>query len=468
MKDGRVIILFFLLAARIFSQTAAPPAKAGSDAPPFQSLRFEENYEYLKDKQKRAEPLDELKYIPLGRKDWYLSIGGEIRLRYETYRNTGFGAGAQDSNGYFLQRYLLHSDWHFGKNVRIFAQLQSGLINDRNGGPRPTDKDNLDLHQAFFDYRFYHTKKRSLTIRVGRQEVEFGSGRLISASEGTNIRRSFDAIRPIYKQGKWTANGLLAKLVGTERGVFDDLPINNQTFWGVGAVRSRQTGRGGWSFYYLGIDRKTARFNQGAAREIRHTFGGRAWGVHGRFDYNYELIGQTGSFGAARIRAFAAVSDTGFNLPKIRFEPRFGGRASITSGDRNPGDRHLQSFNPLFPGTAYSGSIALVGPTNIMDLTPSLRLSLNKKATFSFDSAFYWRQSLNDGLHGINVNLQRTGNLSRERFVGGLPSARLDYRINRHFTCTAIYSHLFPGKFLKETPPGKDVDYFSTWATYRF
>jgi len=41
-------------------------------------------------------------------------------------------------------------------------------------------------------------------------------------------------------------------------------------------------------------------------------------------------------------------------------------------------------------------------------------------------------------------------------------------RINRDFTFTAIYSHFFAGRFLKETPPGKDVDYTSTWLMFRF
>ena len=43
-----------------------------------------------------------------------------------------------------------------------------------------------------------------------------------------------------------------------------------------------------------------------------------------------------------------------------------------------------------------------------------------------------------------------------------------DRRISRHLTYTAIYSHFFAGRFLKETPPGEDVDYISTWLTFRF
>ncbi len=451
------IAAFLILIISAVSSAQTPP--------PFQSSRFEEDYSYLKDKTKQKERLDKLKYISLGRKDWYLSLGGEARIRYETFRNTAFGAGVQDKNGYFLGRFLFHTDWHFGKKFRVFAQMQSGIQRGRTGGSRPTDEDKLDVHQAFSDYKFYSDKKRSLTLRVGRQEIEFGSGRLISASEGLNVRRSFDAIRPIFKQKNWTANGLYAKLTATKKGFFDDGVVSQQTFWGVGAIRLRPQAKGGFSIYYLGLDRKSARFNQGIAREIRQTFGGRIWGNHKKLDYNYEAIGQTGTFGNLPIRAWALASETGLNFPKAF--SRIGLKSNVTSGDKNPADGKLQSFNPLFPATAYSGTIALIGPTNVMDVSPNFRFN-RKKTTITFDAAFYWRQSVNDGLYGINANLQRTGNVSRARFIGSLASVRADYRFDRHWTMTGIYSHFFVGKFLRETPPSKNVDYFTSWISYRF
>jgi len=83
-------------------------------------------------------------------------------------------------------------------------------------------------------------------------------------------------------------------------------------------------------------------------------------------------------------------------------------------------------------------------------------------------TALFWRQSRRDGISGINLSPLRTGQQSRARAIGTLPSNRLDWRINRHFTFTVIYSHFFAGRFLKETPPGKDVDYTSTWLMLRF
>ncbi len=44
----------------------------------------------------------------------------------------------------------------------------------------------------------------------------------------------------------------------------------------------------------------------------------------------------------------------------------------------------------------------------------------------------------------------------------------LEWRVDRHFTFTIDYAHFFAGDFLKQTTPGKDVDYFSAWVTFRF
>jgi hypothetical protein len=485
-QSAACLSLFALIAmagADGFSQTAqpakslpaveAPPAQ--SSPPSFQPLRYEEDWRYLKDESMRSEWLDRMKYIPLNSGGWYLSLGGEARIRYEYFDQFNFGAGPQDPDGYLLQRYLLHTDAHIGKRVRVFTQLQSAISSGRTGGPRPTDDDRLDAHQAFLDLKFGDEAK-SLTFRLGRHEMEFGSGRLISAGEGLNVRRSFDGVRVIYRQGPWLVNGQVNKLVSIKRGLFNDGPDWSQTFWGVGATRPRPKMHGGHQFAYIGLDRKEGRFDQGSGRELRHTVIARAFGASdntaGHFDYNFDTIFQWGTFMSAGreidIRAWALAMDLGHTIDRIPLKPRLGLRADATSGDRDPNDDRLQTFNPLFPGTTYSDTIGLLGAANSLALNPNLRVTVKQRWTVSAGTGFFWRQSVRDGIYGINVAPLRTGQQSRARDVGTLPSVRVDWLISRHLTYTAIYSHFFAGRFLKETPPGKDVNYVSTWLTFRF
>jgi len=148
-------------------------------------LRQDEDWSALRDPELRSNLFDRVKFIPLNHdgSSW-LTLGGEARERYEYFDNANWGKGPQDSDGYFLHRFMLHADTHAGENFRFFTQFKSGLESDRNGGPRPTDRDDFDVHQLFADVRVAWADQRSLTLRVGRQELAFGTQRLVSVREG--------------------------------------------------------------------------------------------------------------------------------------------------------------------------------------------------------------------------------------------------------------------------------------------
>jgi hypothetical protein len=45
-------------------------------------------------------------------------------------------------NAYFDERYVLLFDMHYGKLIRSFVELKSGLSSFRIGGPRPIGEKN--------------------------------------------------------------------------------------------------------------------------------------------------------------------------------------------------------------------------------------------------------------------------------------------------------------------------------------
>jgi hypothetical protein len=447
-----------------------PPSPSPAP-PPYQQQRYDEDWSYLRNTELQTDSLDRLKYIPLNDRGWYVSLGGEARARYEYFSEFAFGAGPQDSNGYFLQRYLFHADWHLGKHVRAFTQLQSGIENGRKGGPRLTDDDRLELHQAFVDLKF-GSEKNSVVIRIGQHEMDLGAGRLISSGEGLNVKRSFDGARLIWKTRKWITNAQVDKLTSVKVGLFNDTPNPSLTYWGIGTTHSRPKQRGGESVFYIGLDRKQGAFDQGTGREIRQTFGFRSFGQYPHFDYNLDAFLQLGSFTSlgksSSIRAWAFSSDSGYTVGQSRLRPRIGLRADITSGDRNPKDNVLQTFNPLFPGTTYSDTIGLIGAPNSIGLFPNLRMIPKGKLTLTIGSAFFGRQSTRDAIYSINVAPLRSGQLSNARFVGALPSVRVEWPIQRHWSYTLVASRFQTGHYLKETPPGKNTNYLTSWLTFRF
>ena len=85
-----------------------------SPPPSFKQLRYDENYSYLSDPTLRTDFLDAIKFIPLNKSgESWLTLGGEMRERYEYYHNSQWGLGPQDDNGYLLQRYMIHADTAF-------------------------------------------------------------------------------------------------------------------------------------------------------------------------------------------------------------------------------------------------------------------------------------------------------------------------------------------------------------------
>ena len=66
-----------------------------------------------------------MKFIKLSKTgSTYLSFGGEVRYQYFNIKNEDWGAAPIDKDGYLFSRLLAHTDFHAGKNFRLFAQLQ--------------------------------------------------------------------------------------------------------------------------------------------------------------------------------------------------------------------------------------------------------------------------------------------------------------------------------------------------------
>ena len=127
---------------------------------------------------------------------------------------------------------------------------------------------------------------------------------------------------------------------------------------------------------------------------------------------------QAGEFGGGDILAWTAASDLGQTFAALPWSPRVGLKANIASGDRDPLDGDLETFNALFPRGAYFAESGLIGPANFIDVHPSLTLNPAPTIAVTADVDFFWRQSTRDGLYGPAVNLVRTGRTSEARYIG--------------------------------------------------
>jgi hypothetical protein len=472
MRTVVTLIVLSSVSSLLSQSQSIPTDESSPPARTYHLLREDDDWTFLADPAERQDFWDPIKYIPLRscRNDWFLSMGGEAREMWEQIGNDNWGQ-KPFVNGYFDERYMLYFDVHYGPHFRSFVELKSGLNSYRIGGPRPIDEKKLDFQAAFLEVGTSGSKD-SIKLRVGRQELEYGSGRLIDVREGPNVRLSFDGFMVKSKINSWAVDGFAVRPDLDNPGFFDNAPNHQVGFWGVYGTRplSRKIVL---DLYYLGLDRKQATFERGTAQEVRHSLGARisrpiATEQPG-WDFDYEGLWQFGTFGSDNIRAWTIASETGYRFPTVPLKPRFSTKADISSGD-NPSSNTLGTFNPLFPKGNYFGVLATTGPgpINFIDLHPHVETTFPHDVTASFDWIFQWRESLEDGVYAVPGFLIRAADGSRARFVGNRPGTEIHWQANRHLWFQADYGIFYAGKFLKETQPGRNLNYWALWAGYKF
>ncbi|HWQ93008.1 MAG TPA: alginate export family protein [Clostridia bacterium] len=446
-------------------------ALAAAEPPNMSTFRYDEDYSYLSDPAARTgawwEPL---KYIPLTDSgEVYLTLGIETRLRYEVLRNDNFGDGPQDEDGYLWLRTLPLADLHAGEHLRVFSQFVSAFAVDREPFLRRVDEDRLDVLQAFVDLRLPLSQHDGqITLRPGRQMLGYGSERLISNRYGPNVPETFDGLKAIGELGSWRADAFWVRPVESDFKVLDDQTDEDRALWSLYLTRQFNSREDGFDVYYIGYSEDSATFNQGSADERRHTVGTRLFGNASGWDWNAEVLYQFGTFGRGDIQAWSFGSDTGYTFAKLPWTPRLSLKANIVSGDNDPADADLQTFNALFPKGKYFGEIGLLGPYNLINLHPTVEIEMNKHWSASVAAVFYWRESARDGIYDNAGNLVRSDGSSSARYIGTQAELVLNYHPARNWEFECALSRFVSGRFIEETGRSKDAYFASAEIRFTF
>jgi hypothetical protein len=434
--------------------------------PPLSTRRYSEDYAYLRDPAARTgawwEPF---KYIPLhggSTGDVYLTTGLELRARYEGYHNNLWGEAPAPDDSYLWLRAMPLADLHFGPHFRLFGQLIAAFAEGVEPNVSPVDEDRLDLLQGFADLRLPLGTDSTVTLRGGRQLLAYGSERLIGLRYGPNVLRAFDGVAGILETGEWQVDALYARPVTAEVGVFDDETDDATAVWALYATRRLPFGKQtGMDLYYIGYDHERAAFNQGQGTEHRHTLGVRFFGQAGGWEWNWEAFYQGGEFARGTIHAWSVASDTGYTFTAFPFTPRVGLKANVISGDDDPHDRDLQTFNALFPKGKYFGELSPLGPANLLHLHPSLAFTLGRGWTLAGAAPVYWRESLHDGIYDLAGNLLRSDGGTRARYIGVQVEVTLTYEHSRTLDVLLAYAEFHPGAFIASTGPSRTIQFMA-------
>src|SRR5437879_7317929 len=133
-----------------------------------------------------------------------LTIGGEVRIRYEIRNNTSFNSNNSNESA-ASHRVRVNVGYDLTPDVSFFAQLQDARIWGSEGNAGGTTSGigavssanqgntGVDLHQGYILLK--NVLVSGLSVKAGRQEIIFGDHRLFGNFGWSQIGNSFDAVR---------------------------------------------------------------------------------------------------------------------------------------------------------------------------------------------------------------------------------------------------------------------------------
>ena len=446
------------------------PAAAPPRGPKYLNLRYDEDFSYLDGEpgSYKNDFFDPIKNIHLG-DDWRLTLGGEVRFQMESETNKAFGATEPANDTFQLYRFLMHADLHYRNVFRVFVQGIEAFDEDRDLPPRPTDENQWDIHQMFFDLRFLG-EQSPWTVRVGRQELNYGNQRLLSPAEWANVRRRFDAVKVFAKMQDWDLDVFYAKPVIVQREQHDRYD-EDYDFYGT-YVTYKAIPRHGIDAYFFAVDNTgdPVNPNNRAGDKSTYTLGGRFWGKTAGFDYEAEAAGQWGHWAGNTVCAAMVALDGGYTFEKP-WKPRVGAGFDWASGDRNPGDSRVETFDQLFPlGHKYFGFLDLVGRQNVIG--PNVNVSVWPVADKVQAAAawhYFWLADDADALYnaaGTATRRDATGSSGND--VGNELDLTVTWKIDVHSSLLVGWSHFWDAGFIQNTGPSENADLFYVQYAFKF
>ncbi len=444
--------------------------------PKYLNLRYDEDFSYLDgaDDDHASDIFDPIKWIHLT-DDLTLTIGGSFRARLEAETNRAFGSTEPAQDTIFLHQYMLHFDLRYRKLARVFAQLISAHIEDRDLALLGIHENRWDTHQLFFDVRPLG-EETPLTFRFGRQELLYGKQRLISPLGWANTRRRFDGAKLFYRHENFDVDAFYVRPVpislaeGYNRK--PDEYREQQHFYGL-YTTYKAIPNHTIDMYFLALrDTGDMRNANGRTGDLSlYTFGGRIAGkCGGGFDYDGELAGQWGKFAGDTIQAWMAGAEMGYSFKNVKCKPRVAIGFDYGSGDDSPNDGVHQTFNQMFPlGHAYLGFLDLFGRQNILATNVNVTGKLFKKVTGRAAGHTFWNDSKRDAMYNAGGGAGRrnvAGNAGHD--IGNELDLTIKYSVDAHQSVLFGYSHFWGNNFIRATGPSEDADLFYVQYGFKF
>jgi hypothetical protein len=442
-----------------------PYPPTGAMAFPF----FDADWRFLEDPNNTQHDfLDPVKRIHLA-DNWLLSLGGEFRWRHMDEVDSRLTAR---DNTYELVRTRAYADLWYRDLFRVYVEYLDAQSFNEDLAPLPIDVDRSDLLNAFVDVKIYDDGYPAY-LRVGRQELLYGSERLISPLDWANTRRTFEGVKAFRQGEKFDVDAFWVSPVVPDPSHFDS--VNDKVnFAGVWTTYRPRRGTF-FDLYYLLLHNTSPAANTSITSPppafYVSTVGSRYAGNYYGWLYDVEGMYQFGERGPQPISAGAYTAGAGYHFRNLPMNPQVWFYYDYASGDHNPARGHyFGTFNQLFPfGHLYFGFLDLVGRQNIHDLNAHLGLYPTNWTFFWVQFHHFELDSARDALYSPASTIERRDPTGRAGVsVGDEIDLLMNFHLDSHQDVVVGWSKLYAGTFIKRTGPAVSPELFYVQYTFRW
>ena len=385
------------------------------------------------------------------------------------------------------------TDW-----LKVYAQGQDSRewLSDRADIPGvlgAEGDDSFDLRQAYIELSM-----NEWGLKIGRQVLAFGDQRLIGPLEWSNLSRTFDAVRLTYKGSDYTVDAFASSVVVADRGsfnqsdtfngnethreqVFSGLYFNTRAFSladaDLYALHLHQAGN--TDFFTLGTRLKskpaTPAPMQHDGKSMEHD--GKAMmrpaPAASPWDWDAEFAFQFGEVGGRDLTAFAGHVGAGYTIPGCPISSRIGLEYNYATGDGDPTDGDVETFQNLFPTNhIYYGFIDAFSWQNIHDVAVSWKTTPCKDVTARVDFHAFWLADTNDSWYRANgtttVRPLTPAARAASNFAGTEIDAVVTWQARKELAIEVGYCRFFAGSYLGDTGAQDDANFGYVQATITF
>lgn len=459
------------LAARDVQQSTSPqnvqpksnppknPALVKKVAGSHKGVFYDNDFSYLKDPNYSGHLRgDNLKNLEFG-ECWTVDVGGQYRLRYHNAQNVrGLGLTGNDDD-WLLHRTRVYANAKYSDYLRLYAEYIDAESNYENFAPLAIDVNRSDMLNLFADVKLIAPDQGDLWLRAGRQELLYGSQRLVSPLDWGNTRRTFDGYKFLWKGESWDVDSFWTRPVTVDTHNFD-APNLDEEFAGV-VANYKDWKEHKVSFYGLKfIDHRPL---LGVTKQTNlTTVGGQLEKSDGEWLWDFEGAVQSGT-NANGSDHIAGMWTAGIGKKfEGSWKPTLWFYYDWASGDDATGAGN--GFDHLFPlAHRYLGLMDLYGRRNIEDANVLFTVQPNEKWNLQTWYHYFALEDGRDTPYNVNLTPFNGGNTPASSDLGHELDLLAIYKKDARTIWNFGYSHFFAGSYYHRTagvPTSRDGNFY--------